>query len=67
MSSTIVMLVTTLCDISYAVQNLYFSVLMMMNVLIELTHVLITRNVQILQVRAYQTCPELDDQWLEKF
>ena len=49
------------------VLNIFFSVSMMMNVLIELTHVRITRNVQILQVRAYRTCPELDDQWLDKF
>lgn len=41
------------------VLNIFLSVSMMMNVLIELIPVLITRNVQILQVRAYQTRSEI--------
>lgn len=40
---------------------------MMMNVLIELIPVLITRYVQILQVRAYQTRLDIEDHYVDKF
>ena len=47
------------------VLNIFFSVLMMMNVLIVLIPVLIMQYVQTLQVRAYRTHSEIDYQYAD--